>query len=173
MKYLEVGDVIYLKSGNKVYTAMPEKFAYSNRKVSDELCGNEYVIGETLRNDVDISKSINHAVEGIVERLRWEGFSIEVDKIRQFVLSNIPEPKADAFLIEPGEFVVIDTAFTGGGTGMGPHDTYPNGHEVTCKRLVGGEYDANGVEVSFYQSGCFTAMIKDIEPLRKMEMRFI
>lgn len=57
-------------------------------------------------------------------------------------------------------FVVVRTAMTGGGTGHGPGDIYPDGYEVTVKRLVGdGTYDPNGEELVFFQTGCFNCMI--------------
>lgn len=74
-----------------------------------------------------------------------------------------------------GEYVVINTAFTGGGTGMGRNDVYPDGHHVVAKKLnVKGEYTDKGMEISFYQSGCFTAMIEPetIKVVRKMKMGF-
>jgi len=61
------------------------------------------------------------------------------------------------FLI--GKYIVTKTTFDGGGTGHGPHDVYPDGHHVFCKKID------SKVRVDFYQSGCFTAMIKDIEPI--------
>lgn len=50
-----------------------------------------------------------------------------------------------------GTYVVTRTAQTGGGTGHGPHDVYPDGHEVTAS-----DTENMDSEVSFYQSGCFT-----------------
>lgn len=60
-----------------------------------------------------------------------------------------------------GEYEVFKTETSGGGQGHGRHDTYPNGYKVFCKHVVSGE------KVSFYQSGCFTAMITDITPISK------
>lgn len=61
-----------------------------------------------------------------------------------------------------GEYVVYKTAFNGGGTGHGRFDVYPNGHHVYCEKL----YEPHmGIRVDFYQTGSFTAMIKDIEPV--------
>ncbi|MBE4286747.1 hypothetical protein HJ070_22990 [Vibrio parahaemolyticus] len=65
-----------------------------------------------------------------------------------------------------GKYIVIKTEMTGGGTGHGANDVYPDGHKVTCKR-EDGKYT-----VSFYQSGCFTAMIKDIEPIAKATLQW-
>lgn len=60
-----------------------------------------------------------------------------------------------------GRYIVIKTGVTGGGTGHGANDVYPDGYKVTCKR------EDEEYTVSFYQSGCFTAMIKNIEPIAK------
>lgn len=55
-------------------------------------------------------------------------------------------------------FLVLKTQMTGGGTGHGPHDVYPDGHHVTAV-----EFDTDtfkvGSKKTFYQSGCFTGMI--------------
>lgn len=59
-----------------------------------------------------------------------------------------------------GKYIVIKTEITGGGYGHGPHDVYPDGHKVTCVKA-----DNESVKVSFFQSGSFTCMIKDIEPV--------
>lgn len=57
-----------------------------------------------------------------------------------------------------GKYVVLRTAMDGGGIGHGPGDTYPDGHHVFCEQL-----QAPHLKVDFYQTGCFTAMIEDIE----------
>lgn len=66
-----------------------------------------------------------------------------------------------------GRYVVTHTSMDGGGTGHGPGDIYPDGHHVFCQRL-----DESGIEVDFYQSGCFTAMIADIAPVGIATMRW-
>ncbi len=64
-----------------------------------------------------------------------------------------------------GRYVVHNTAFTGGG---GPaHDSFPNGHCVYCERIT------DGNKVRFYQSGCFTAMIKDIKPVGRAVRKWV
>lgn len=60
-----------------------------------------------------------------------------------------------------GQYLVVKTAFDGGGTGHGPHDIYPNGHHVFCESLEGSH------KVDFYQTGCFTAMNTDIRPVAR------
>jgi hypothetical protein len=71
-----------------------------------------------------------------------------------------------------GDYVVTRTADEDGGTGMGPHDVYPDGWHVTAKKLKNGRWDENGIEISFYQSGCFTAMNEKVPVIRTMKMRF-
>jgi hypothetical protein len=56
-------------------------------------------------------------------------------------------------------FMVVSVALTGGGTGHGSHDVYPDGHYVIA-------HEVNGAHVAtFYQTGCFIGMVdpKDIE----------
>jgi len=67
-----------------------------------------------------------------------------------------------------GRYVVYKTSYDGGGTGHGPHDIYPDGHHVFCERL-----DDRKVKVDFYQSGCFTAMIKDIGPISRASRQWV
>ena len=67
-----------------------------------------------------------------------------------------------------GAYVVTKTEMTGGGTGNGPHDVYPDGHKVTCQRL-----DNDNEVISFYQTGCFTAMIEDIKPVAYAHLQWV
>lgn len=53
-----------------------------------------------------------------------------------------------------GKYIVTKTSYEGGGTAMGPHDIYPDGHHVFCQHA---EYP--NVKVDFYQTGSFTAML--------------
>lgn len=64
-----------------------------------------------------------------------------------------------------GEWVVVSTVMTGGGTAHGPHDVYPNGHQLTLRKLIEGtdKIDWKAKEKKFYQSGCFieSAMLRE------------
>lgn len=66
-----------------------------------------------------------------------------------------------------GKYIVVKTELTGGGTGHGINDVYPDGHKVTCESLDG------KLTVSFYQTGCFTAMIEDITPIGTATKKWI
>lgn len=69
-----------------------------------------------------------------------------------------------------GRYVVVNASLQGGGTGMGPGDVYPDGWHITAQRLMATKITSTGrsmspehpLRVSFYQTGCFTAMIPDI-----------
>jgi len=68
------------------------------------------------------------------------------------------------------KYVVIDTAFDGGGTGHGPHDIFPNGHHVWAKPLKNDlTYDPQARTIDFYQSGCFNGMIPKVKVIGKMQ----
>ncbi len=59
-----------------------------------------------------------------------------------------------------GRYVVTKTSQDGGGVrGHDGSDIFPDGHHVFCERL-----DDRKTKVHFYQTGCFTAMIKNIVP---------
>jgi len=57
-------------------------------------------------------------------------------------------------------FTVTEVDLTGGGNGHGPNDVYPDGHRVTAR-------GTSGRTVRFYQTGCFTGIVKpeDVELL--------
>lgn len=65
-----------------------------------------------------------------------------------------------------GKYVVVKTTFDGGGSTY--DGGYPNGHHVFCRKI-----DNDKIEVNFYQSGCFTAMITDIEPEGRATMQWV
>lgn len=57
-------------------------------------------------------------------------------------------------------FVVTSAIMTGGGTGHGPHDIYPDGLRIRAKRL-----DKKQETIEFFLSGCFTNKLdkKDLQ----------
>jgi hypothetical protein len=70
-------------------------------------------------------------------------------------------------------FVVEETGMTGGGKAMF-NDEYPDGWEITARRLKGsGAYDEKGELIRFYQSGCFNCMIKKVTVVGKMRRIFV
>jgi len=69
-----------------------------------------------------------------------------------------------------GEYVVIKTAMDGGGTGHGDSDSYPDGHHVWCEKMFDWGIGHPGILVDFFQTGCFTAMLKDRKPTGKAEL---
>jgi hypothetical protein len=75
--------------------------------------------------------------------------------------------------IGPGEWVVVSTCMTGGGTGHGPHDVYPDGHQLTLRLLKPGTNEIvwSRRAVKLYQSGCFTdaVMLPYLKPRRKLK----
>ncbi len=63
-----------------------------------------------------------------------------------------------------GRWICIATEMTGGGTGHGSHDIYPNGHLVKALHSV-----HTHLRCSFYQSGSFRAMIPDRKSLGRAQ----
>lgn len=65
--------------------------------------------------------------------------------------------------LNPGKlYAVLSTTMTGGGTGHGPYDIFPDGHEVTAVLLPSissKPTKPSGGKIRFYQSGCFNQMV--------------
>jgi len=167
-KILKVGDVILLQDGMDVYTELPSKFIYDNRKLSTKLAKSGIVVGITIKTSIDITKEKTNVASDIVLAFKSNlGYDVSLDTVNYFIDSVVASPSAtEEFIVEAGAFVVLDTKYDGGGSG----DYSFSGHHVFCKRLKDGKYDANGQEVDFYQSGGFTAMIKpdEIQPIATM-----
>lgn len=73
-----------------------------------------------------------------------------------------------------GAYVVERAACQGGGTAHGPHDVYPDGWCVTARKLFDdGTHNPLGAEVSFYQSGAFTIVHKNIPTVGRMCPTFV
>lgn len=71
-------------------------------------------------------------------------------------------------------FVVERAELDGGGTGHGPHDIFPDGWYIKARRLNDdGTYNPNGELIQFYQSGCFTGLIPEVELVGKMKQIFV
>jgi hypothetical protein len=66
----------------------------------------------------------------------------------------------------PGLYRVVSTTMTGGGTGHGPLDVFPDGHQLTLMRECDGVIDWTKKPKRFYQTGCFvdSVMLPHCEP---------
>lgn len=168
---LEVGDVIKLENGMNVYAMIPEKFVYSNRKTSNKLTIDKLTIGKIYKNNTNIEKDINILISDIIDEFTSWGFTISEKDVSKFVVSKIEQPEEETFSIHGGEFVVTQTILDGG-SHYNDHDYYPDGHRVYCKMLIDGVYHDDALEVNFYQTGSFTALINDIKPIKKLKLKF-
>ena len=73
------------------------------------------------------------------------------------------------------KYLVVETVMTGGGTGHGPHDVFPDGHRITLIQCsAGGDISISpGAHIKrFYQSGCFSDehMIEYLMPVAHMPL---
>ena len=138
---LKNGDVIQIEKGMKILASIPEKFLYAGRRLSDHNITGKVEVGSAI----SIPLSENTATSG------YESETFDTD-------------------IFAGEYVVIGAENTGEGSGYGERTIYPDGYKIICKKLKDGNYDNEGIEISFYQSGCFTAIIPPdkIQPVREM-----
>jgi len=66
-----------------------------------------------------------------------------------------------SFLV--GRYIVVKTTMDGGSNQS--LDYYPDGHHVHCVKV-----DNANIKISFYQTGCFNGIIKDIKPIGKAKL---
>lgn len=173
--FLKEGDVIFLKNGMQVHAQIPEKFVFDNKKLSNTMRLNQVIVGKYYSMRPNITNDILKLADSIVADFDFHlGVKLKQADAALFITTNLPAITTSSFILNEGEFVVVKTAFEGGGTAMF-HDTYPDGHHVFCKRLnPDGTYNDNGTEINFYQSGCFSGTIlpKDLEVLRTLSKNF-
>lgn len=172
---LQTGDVIEMKEGMKISASIPAKFVYMNRRFSETMTKTEICIGQVRKNTVDVEEvklSIEKKVKDAFQTAA--GFEVADEAVKSIVDSILPTHVEETFDGSEfkGEFLVIKTAFDGGSSDI--RDSYPNGHHVFAKKLKDGKFDPDGIEISFYQSGCFTNTIlpSEIQPTRKLTMTF-
>lgn len=150
MTFLQVGDVFTSRTFGE--NRMVHKTKFVDRKEPDGTAIHELVLDQ--EHPITIGHGTEHGYFQTVTRP--DGFSKKTSETLN--VSAHDESRGDA------KFVVEQTAMTGGGTGHGPHDVYPDGWQVTARRLTDeGNYDPNGESVYFYQSGSFTNLVKDVE----------
>jgi len=153
---LQKGDVIRLTKGMKVYALIPEMFVYSNRTSSTGVAKTDIRIGEIRSSQFSMSNNIK-------ETLSLFGMTINDDEVAPFIDGLGLNLSFDTSKFE-GEYTVTYAVSDGGGTGMGLHDVYPIGYHVFCEKK-----DNPSIQVDFYQTGAFTAMIAvaEIQPLNR------
>lgn len=59
-----------------------------------------------------------------------------------------------------GKYIVTYAGLSGGGTGHGPHDVYPDGWCINAQKA-----DNPNIKISFYQSGCFNCKNEGIKAI--------
>ena len=171
--FLRTGDVFELTKGMAVYAQIPEKFVYQNRRTSDELTTTDIVVGQ---DRITYSEDKLQELRKLANQLTAKSDLLQNVDMFAVLKAQCPDLDIsdyyDAHALI-GDYVVVNTSMSGGGKGHGPNDVYPDGHHVVAKRLAdNGTLDPNGFEVSFYQSGSFTAMNEYVPVIRRMTMTF-
>ena len=182
---LEEGDVFEIEKGMNIYASIPEKFIYNNKLLSNKKTNTHIVVGKKFINSFS-DKELKPLLDTLTKKVQGEFTYIFGEIISKKEMFKILLPTFEK--IKPilkkrktfntssliGEYVVIKTSYEGGGTGHGPGDVYPDGHRVIATKLQNGKWKKEGEEISFYQSGCFTAMINPMQIAlkRKMEIKF-
>ncbi len=101
---------------------------------------------------------------GVCPTCKRSSFGSNLEHMQEIEVGAYDESRGEAL------FVVVTACLDGGGEGHGPGDTYPDGWHIKARRLNDdGTYNSNGEWIDFYQSGCFTNLIREIEIVGKMK----
>ena len=173
MAYLQKEDVFLLEEGMTVYALIPEKFIYSNRRFSDELTSHNIDVDVLYTNEDVIGRNLKEEAAEITSsifRLFLNGgHTMTYQACKDFVEEHIDveeEVNLATYKFEGGLFKVTNTELEGGGRAMF-NDYYPDGWHVHAVRLINGVPSTEKEDiVHFYQSGSFTATIRDIIPIK-------
>ena len=164
-KLLQRGDIINLEKGMTVYAEIPEKFYFYKSQLSSKSCKVNVDIGRTYIKKAISEEELFQEISKNIKFLKVFGIdtippdltsSFSKDLIKKLNL-NLSEETFDSSVFA-GKYIV-DYVYSDGG-GSTPDGGYPNGHHVFCHKI-----DDPSISVDFYQTGCFTAMIKDITPI--------
>ena len=150
---LKKGDIIKLEKGMRVYTTIPTKFLNPAVPLSTEYTHSDISIGDILHRKLVPKNYLEEKIKRLFEN---EGISLKNDiKIPELVNSLNINTSAEIFDTSylEGEYIVKNTREDGG------NYQHPHGHHVFCRKLN------SGVDVDFYQTGSFTAMIENITPI--------
>lgn len=91
--------------------------------------------------------------------------------------SHVKDTEIGRIICKDRKFLVTNVCMRGGGTGMGPHDIFPDGLSIHAIMLTeNDEYDEDGKVIDFYLSGCFIddvmAKPEDIKVVGKMKQHW-
>lgn len=166
-RLLQKGDIIRLEKGMKVYAKIPEMFCCSNKMFC---CSNRNFSTEIVETVIEIGQRYcreHQSKEQLINRLMEcinSVICVTENQIANFVKSlNLDfEKKELDTSIYAGEYVVDWVTKNGGETQlcMSGSESYQDGWHVYCTKT-----EEPSVHVHFYQTGCFTATIPDIQPI--------
>lgn len=154
-KFLEIGDVFAVGYGMKVYCTVDGDEGETDHTIFPS----EFDMLPHFRKWAkELPQFVNNNDALAFIKLQYAKTLTHQEKTRPFC----------------GNYVVIEAYMDGGGQGgHRSNDIYPNGHHVFAKKLNhDGTFNPNGLEINFYQSGCFTAKNENVPVIRKMAPSF-
>jgi len=166
MKHINVGDVVLVENGARVYASIPARFIYHNRFFSMEkavACVRVGAILPVAHKDATETKNVDYVIEKVKEVFMVNlGIVFHDETIREFVNKTIesmgqdlkPEDVYDtSYLI--GEYVVVEVFEHG-------HHNY--GCDIRAKKLVNGKYDVSDNAIEIWSYTLFTKYVRHMTP---------
>ena len=170
MNLLKKGDIIEIKKGHTIYGDIEERFLCSND--SYHLIHHDIIVGQRYEQRAPLEEGDEGYDPDFLKREYARQKDPNYKGMRGVV--GFPSKEIDFYdsNVFAGDYIVLYTTEDGGGTQgtLSGTESFPNGHHVFCKKIINEK--VSWKEIDFYQTGCFTAMITDIEPKCKARLNY-
>lgn len=153
-KFLQRGNIFKIEKGMQVYTEIPAKYLYKNLRNSNRKTYEIITVGEVFSlSAVTKTADMIELRDDIKKDFLAHGLCVSEEKINSFLKSLNISLKEEMFntSIFCGEYIVTKTKFS--------KQNGKRGWHVTASKLKNGEYNPNGLSISFYQSGPYIPML--------------
>ena len=156
MELLQPGNIIKLEIGMRVYANIPEYAIFSERRFSTYPVKRAITIGEQFSNP-------NLTREAVIEEIQKHPYFFLGNNLSYSDINSFPDRihfdfethKYDTSIFA-GKYEVCNCLYDGASV----VDINTKGWHVFCQKL-----SDPSTQVEFYQTGVFTAMIREIKPI--------
>ena len=153
---LQKDDIFQLEKGMNIYAFVPEKFIFVNAPFSEKFHEHAICVGQFLRKRIpDKDKMIDEIQKLLDTHMHLELSDEQIESFIESLNLNFGAEEFDTSVFL-GEYRVYKAEYNGG-----KHHA-PDGWHVYCYKV-----DDPNVAIHFYQTGYFTAINPNIQPISK------
>lgn len=130
-------------------------------------------LSHSIQTMMDQISLLKHTFNAIPKTYPYYTNRAQVGDIIEIPESSVTkESKLRDLVWELSRYLVVRTAYEGGG-GISGNDSYPDGHQIIISKLIkGAKFDPDAKVKGYYQSGGFTAMKPIVRVVGHLSMNF-